>query len=195
MQVSGSMCRHAVRAVGLLLAALPSCARRPGPAWQDEDAPPDYITPPAPHRGLTLALRPSGTRYSVGAPYDLNVVITNRSGREIVVWAGRHCFDLEVIDSNWAGKRATYEVPKVSGSHDLGVWADDLVTLAPGGTRTLSWHLGRHVPGTLRYTARYANTRRTLKPEGRGKAVRGVWTGRLVSNSVTVEFHSRSTAP
>ena len=137
--------------------------------------------------GLKIALRAFPQRCRLGDEYKIDVTFTNVSDNHIAVWIPRTKIDLQVTDDNWDGKTVSYFVPKGVSMHDLGVWKDDIITLLPGQSKTVIFTMGRTVPGTMRYAARYVNRTAALKPEGADKEI-AVWTGELVSTPVTVKF-------
>jgi hypothetical protein len=141
-------------------------------------------------KGLMLTLRPSGIRFPAGSQYRLDVIFTNRSKDNVVIWAPWHRFEVQVVDTNCVGKRHKYYLPQSVSTHDFAVWQEDIIKLAPGAAKTLSLHLGRNIPGTVRYRVKYRNLRSCLEPQGQSQAITDVWAGELISKWVGIEFHS-----
>jgi hypothetical protein len=138
--------------------------------------------------GLTLRLNASGTRFPVGSEFRLDAVISNRSERDIVLWLTDHSFDVEIVDTDAEGHRWEYSMPQDFGTHDLGVWKEDIHVLSPGATKTVSWNLGRHTPGKMEFRVRYFNDAETLTLQEQDTTITHVWTGDVVSQGVTIEF-------
>ena len=140
--------------------------------------------------GLTISLNASHQKCPVGTRYALNATLTNCTGKEIVVWVPRNRIDLLITESNRDGRTVSYFMPSVVGFHDFGVWQADIVDLAPGNSKIVIYHFCRNMPGTLRYVSRYINHRKAVTPE-RGDDEVEIWTGKLVSRPVTIDFFEK----
>lgn len=135
--------------------------------------------------GLSIELRTPSKKVPVASEYQLDVILTNISPNPIMIWTPRFAINLHVVDYNWEGKTVSYFVPHSVGSHDFGVWEDDIAKLAPGEAKTISYTFAHTVPGLLRYKARYLNRAAAVQPEG-SRDKYDVWTGKLVSNALTI---------
>jgi hypothetical protein len=146
----------------------------------------DSIEPPKPVEvcnGLGIALSFSPHKYHVGEYCTPIVVLTNLSKEDINIWVNRFRLVFETIDDD--GVRHPYG--QSFGSHDFGAWQADIFTLKPDESKIFKIiKFGFGSPGIFNFMARYTSGTKEITTAEKKQF--SVWTGTLVSKSVTIEF-------